>query len=152
MPRISGDDQRARRKTWAATAEPIVCDGCQQPFPPKHPRQRFCKGAGDPNCPGRRAPSGVKRTQPSGRQIAAARRVGVQGVLADVLLHVHHADLLGQREEIRAAIEGWIDAERGGRAVERHAALIRLQAACAVRTLIVAPPVEIQQLDDDPAG
>lgn len=144
LPRRDGAVQRAERARWAETADPLNCAGCRIPFQPKHPRQRFCKR---PECPGRRAPSGAKRNQTASRRAEAARRIGVQGVLADVLLHVHTADLQGDIDEIRKAIHAWALAERSGHARERHAALVRLQSACAVRTLVVAPPPVVR--DDD---
>lgn len=143
MPRFSGDEQRERLADWATTAGPETCAACGQPFQPRHPRQRFCKKA---DCPGRKAPSGPKRKdgQPSGRQIEAQRRVGVQGVLADVLLEVHGHEVDGTLTELRSAVRAWIEAEQAGRPAERRAALVHLQAVAAVRTLACSPPGPVE--------
>lgn len=147
LPARDSDTQRAERARWADTAKPIACAGCGTEFAPKHPRQRYCKA---PECPGRRAPSGRRRNGPSGHAVEAARRIGVQGVLADVLLHTHTADDLdGRIAEIREAVHAWVAAEATRRPREVHAALIRLQAACAIRTLTVAPPPAPPPAEDD---
>lgn len=133
--------------TWAAHAEPRVCEGCSNTFAPNHPRRRFC---GVPPCPGRRpAPAGAgrRRRRPSASAETTARINGIQGVLADVVLVVNDRPPTGELREVLHAAKALLDAERRGLPAGRvRQAAVQLAAASTARAVQITPPAPA--LDD----